>query len=93
MIRARLDGDTSAAPFRYFDKGGMAMFGRMRAVAHSAKMNFVGFPAFVVWAFIDVLYLIGWGNRLGTLYTWAARSGSRMTGRTGSSRSIRPATR
>ena len=24
-----------------------------------------------MWAFIHVLYLIGWGNRLGTLYTWA----------------------
>ena len=49
----------------------MAAIGRMRAVAHSGKLNFVGFPAFVMWAFIHVLYLIGWGNRLGTLYTWA----------------------
>ena len=24
-----------------------------------------------MWAFIHVLYLIGWGNRLATLYTWA----------------------
>jgi NADH dehydrogenase len=24
-----------------------------------------------MWAFIHVLYLIGWGNRIGTLYTWA----------------------
>ena len=24
-----------------------------------------------MWGFIHVLYLIGWGNRLGTLYTWA----------------------
>ncbi|MDN5860146.1 MAG: hypothetical protein L0H84_16150 [Pseudonocardia sp.] len=23
------------------------------------------------WGFIHVLYLIGWGNRLGTVYTWA----------------------
>jgi NADH dehydrogenase len=23
-----------------------------------------------MWSFIHVLYLIGWGNRLGTLYTW-----------------------
>ena len=44
VIRARLDGDTSAAPFKYFDKGSMATIGRTHAVAHSAKMNFVGFP-------------------------------------------------
>jgi NADH dehydrogenase len=23
-----------------------------------------------MWGFIHVLYLIGWGNRLGTLYAW-----------------------
>jgi NADH dehydrogenase len=70
VIRARLDGDTSAAPFKYFDKGSMATIGRTHAVAHSAGMKFTGFPAYVMWAFIHVLYLIGWGNRLGTLYTW-----------------------
>ena len=63
------------APFRYLDKGSIATIGRMRAVAHSGKMNFVGFPAFVMWAFIHVLYLIGWGNRLDTLYTWARALG------------------
>ena len=67
VIRARLDGDTSAAPFKYFDKGSMATIGRTHAVAHSGGMNFVGFPAYVMWAFIHVLYLIGWGNRLGHL--------------------------
>jgi NADH:ubiquinone reductase (H+-translocating) len=71
VIRARLDGDTNVAPFKYFDKGSMATIGRTHAVAHSGKMNFTGFPAYVMWAFIHVLYLIGWGNRLGTLYTWA----------------------
>ena len=59
------------APFRYLDKGSIATIGRMRAVAHSGTMNIVGFPAVVMWAFIHVLYLIGWGNRLDTLYTWA----------------------
>ena len=23
-----------------------------------------------MWVFIHMLYLIGWGNRLGTIYTW-----------------------
>jgi NADH dehydrogenase len=58
------------APFKYFDKGSMATIGRTHAVAHSGGMKFTGFPAYVMWAFIHVLYLIGWGNRLGTLYTW-----------------------
>ena len=58
-----------------------------------AGMKFTGFPAYVMWAFIHVLYLIGWGNRLGTLYTWARALWFTLTGRIGPSRSIRPATR
>jgi NADH dehydrogenase len=70
VIRARLDGDTDVAPFKYFDKGSMATIGRTHAVASSGGMKFTGLPAYAMWAFIHVLYLIGWGNRLGTLYTW-----------------------
>jgi NADH dehydrogenase len=70
VIRARLDGDTTVAPFKYFDKGSMATIGRTHAVASSGGMKFTGLPAYAMWAFIHVLYLIGWGNRLGTLYTW-----------------------
>ena len=70
VIRARLDGDTSVAPFKYFDKGSMATIGRTHAVARSAGMSFTGIIAYLMWAFIHVLYLIGWGNRFGTLYSW-----------------------
>ena len=70
VIRARLVGDESAAPFKYFDKGSMATIGRTHAVAHSGKLNFTGLIAYLMWAFIHVLYLIGWGNRFGTLYSW-----------------------
>ena len=70
VIRARLDGDTSVAPFKYFDKGSMATIGRTHAVASSGGMSFTGIVAYLMWAFIHVLYLIGWGNRFGTLYSW-----------------------
>jgi len=70
VIRARLDGDTSVAPFKYFDKGSMATIGRTHAVARSGGMSFTGITAYLMWAFIHVLYLIGWGNRFGTLYSW-----------------------
>ena len=33
-------------------------------------MSFTGIVAYLMWVFIHVLYLIGWGNRFGTLYTW-----------------------
>jgi NADH dehydrogenase len=70
VIRARLDGGKSVAPFKYFDKGTMATIGRTHAVARSAGMSFTGIIAYFMWAFIHVLYLIGWGNRFGTLYSW-----------------------
>jgi NADH dehydrogenase len=44
--------------------------GYKSAVADAFGMKVTGFLAYVMWGFIHVLYLIGWGNRLGTLYTW-----------------------
>jgi NADH dehydrogenase len=70
VIRNRLAG-TQTAPFKYFDKGTMATIGYRSAVADAFKVKITGFPAYVMWAFIHVLYLVGWGNRIGTIYTWA----------------------
>jgi NADH:ubiquinone reductase (H+-translocating) len=70
VIRSRLAGRGPAKPFVYFDKGSMATIGFNSAVASAFGRRFTGFPAYVMWIFIHVLYLIGWGNRLGTLYTW-----------------------
>ena len=70
LIKARLSGDQNVEPFKYFDKGSMATIGYKSAVADAFGMKVTGFMAYVMWGFIHVLYLIGWGNRLGTLYTW-----------------------
>ncbi len=71
VIKARLAGEESPPPFKYFDKGSMATIGHKAAVADAFGMKFTGFIAYLMWGFIHVLYLVGWGNRLGTLYTWA----------------------
>ncbi len=71
VIRARLEGDTDVKPFRYFDKGSMATIGHLHAVADSRGLRFTGLLGYTMWGLIHVLYLVGWGNRLGTLYTWA----------------------
>jgi NADH dehydrogenase len=70
LIKGRLSGDRNVEPFKYFDKGSMATIGYKSAVADAFGMKVTGFLAYVMWGFIHVLYLIGWGNRLGTLYTW-----------------------
>ena len=48
----------------------MATIGYRAAVADAFGMKFTGLIAYAMWMFIHVLYLVGWGNRLGTLYTW-----------------------
>lgn len=70
VIAARIAGQPAPAPFKYFDKGSMATIGYRAAVADAFGMKFTGLPAYLMWMFIHNLYLIGWGNRIGTLYTW-----------------------
>jgi NADH dehydrogenase len=40
-------------------------------VADAFGVKVTGILAYLMWAFIHVMYLVGWGNRLGTMYTWA----------------------
>jgi len=70
LIKARLSGDQESTPFKYFDKGSMATIGYRAAVADAFGMKFTGLVAYIMWMIIHMMYLIGWGNRLGTLYTW-----------------------
>ena len=57
--------------FRYFDKGNLATIGRNRAVADFGGVTFAGFPAWILWLFIHILYLAGFRNRASVLIEWA----------------------
>jgi NADH dehydrogenase len=70
VIKARLGDRAPLPPFKYLDKGSMATIGYNSAVADAFGIKVTGVLAYLMWAFIHVLYLIGWGNRLGTLYNW-----------------------
>ena len=70
VICARLIGAAAPPPFKYFDKGTMATIGHKSAVTEAFGRRFTGFVAYLMWIFVHNMYLIGWGNRLGTLYTW-----------------------
>ena len=70
VIKARLAGGPEPKPFKYFNKGSMATIGYNSAVADAFGIKVTGVLAYLMWAFIHVLYLIGWGNRIGTLYNW-----------------------
>jgi NADH:ubiquinone reductase (H+-translocating) len=71
LIRARLEAKPNVEPFKYFDKGSMATIGYLHAVADARGLRFTGVIGYIMWGFIHVLYLIGWGNRIATMYIWA----------------------
>jgi len=49
----------------------MATIGRNRAVADLNVVHFSGFPAWLAWLFIHILYLVGFRNRIAVLLQWA----------------------
>ncbi|MHB1167768.1 MAG: NAD(P)/FAD-dependent oxidoreductase [Longimicrobiales bacterium] len=70
VLRAAVAGEPRPA-FRYRDKGNLATIGRARAVAEIAGAKLSGLVAWLVWAFVHILYLIGFRNRLVVMIEWA----------------------
>ncbi|CAN5718385.1 NAD(P)/FAD-dependent oxidoreductase [soil metagenome] len=56
--------------FVYHDKGTMAVIGKAKAVAQIGRLEFGGFPAWLVWGGIHIAFLIGFRNRLQVLFSW-----------------------
>lgn len=70
-IQRRLDKpDSAARPFTYFDKGNMATIGRSRAIAQIGPLRFSGFPAWMAWLFVHLIFLVGFRNKLAVLLQW-----------------------
>ena len=57
--------------FRYWDKGNMATIGRNKAVADLNFVHLSGLPAWLVWLFVHIIFLVGFRNRLAVLFQWA----------------------
>ena len=58
--------------FRYRNLGNMATIGRNAAIADLNWLRVSGFPAWLLWLFIHIVWLIGFRNRLLVLVQWAA---------------------
>jgi NADH dehydrogenase len=69
-IRRELAGRARIKPFRYYDLGSAAYISRGRAVVSVGRVQFAGFPAWVVWLFIHVGFLTGYRNRFGAVFSW-----------------------
>lgn len=57
-------------PFAYFDKGSLAVIGRAAAVADVFGVHLSGLPAWLVWVFIHLMYIVEFQNRLIVFIKW-----------------------
>ena len=59
-------------PFKYFDRGDMAIIGRRLAVADLFKhrLHLGGLLGLLSWLFIHLISLVNYNNKIKTLYNW-----------------------
>ncbi len=69
-IVRRVRGEPTGS-FRYKDLGTMATIGRRAAVAQVGGRTFSGYPAWLLWVFIHIVWLIGFRNRVIVMFEWA----------------------
>lgn len=70
-IVKKVQGAKELEPFKYFDKGDMAVIGRWHAVANIFGLHVSGFPAWLIWAFIHLMYLVQFQSRILVFTQWA----------------------
>ncbi len=62
----------ASGPFRYRNKGQLATIGRAAAVADlGPRLRFSGYPAWILWLFVHLMYLVEFQNRVMVLLQWA----------------------
>jgi NADH dehydrogenase len=69
LIRAQAEGRT-VPPFRYHDKGSLAVIGRAAGVADFGRLHFHGWPAWLLWLFVHLMYLAQFRNRVLVFIRW-----------------------
>jgi NADH dehydrogenase len=80
-IHRRIVGRSSLPPFRYFDKGNMAVVGKGFAVLQSGKVQISGLFAWLAWAAVHLQFLAERHLRVSVFLQWVW---SGVTGQRGS---------
>ena len=58
-------------PFKYLNKGSMAIVGRNRAVVDlPGDLHFSGFLGWLTWLFVHLMTLVGFRNKIVTFISW-----------------------
>jgi NADH dehydrogenase len=69
LILSRIEGKFPP-PFRYRDRGSMAIVGRGTAVADVGKFHFAGYFAWLVWLFVHLIQLVEFEDKVLVLIQW-----------------------
>ena len=88
LIRRRVTGRSALPPFRYFDKGIMAVVGQGYAVVQTGRIHLKGTLAWLAWLVIHVAYLARPGLRISVALQW---TWTFFTGQRGSRLIVTPA--
>jgi NADH dehydrogenase len=70
LISRKVRGRKPPRPFRYFDKGNMAVVGKNFAIMETRHIRLAGLTAWFAWAFIHLLFLPQLQNRLRVERQW-----------------------
>ena len=70
LIAREIRGATAPRPFRYFNKGSIAVVGKNFAVMESGRLRLAGVTAWLVWAFIHLMTLPQLQNRRRVQNQW-----------------------
>ena len=70
LIRRQFAGKKPPKPFRYFDKGNMAVVGKGYAVLESGKIRLHGLIAWLAWAFIHITFLSQLSLKISVFLQW-----------------------
>jgi NADH:quinone reductase (non-electrogenic) len=70
LISLQLRGRETKEPFRYFDKGSMAVVGKNFAILESGRLRTSGFFTWLVWIFLHLMSLPQLQNRLRVQVQW-----------------------
>ncbi len=69
-IRNRLEDKAPQEPFKYFDKGSMAIISRFNAVAMVGKFRVTGVVAWLMWLVVHLVYITGFKSRVTAVLHW-----------------------
>ena len=71
LLSREIAGEKPPKPFRYFDKGNMAVVGKGYAILESGKVRLHGLIAWLAWGFIHITFLAQLGLKISVFLQWA----------------------